>query len=64
MAVSSGVIWMFLMALFMTLLFPILLLIVLGVKKKISARPLGLGFAGRFGAHCRWARSVLYRRTF
>ena len=35
MAVSSGVIWMFLMALFMTLLFPVLLLIVLGVKKKI-----------------------------
>lgn len=48
MAVSSGVIWMFLMALFMTLLFPILLLIVLGVKKKISARPLGLGFASFF----------------
>lgn len=48
MEISSAVLWAFLLALVMTLLFPILLLVILGVKKKISPLPLGLGFASFF----------------
>lgn len=48
MAVSSEVLWTFILALCFTLLGPVILLTVLGVRKKISGLPLGLGFASFF----------------
>lgn len=48
MAVSTAVIWTFLLALVCTLLLPVVVLLVLGLMKKISLLPLGLGFASFF----------------
>lgn len=48
MAISPQVMWMFLVALIVTLFVPILLLIILGCAKKIQGMPLALGFASFF----------------
>ena len=48
MAISHQVMWMFLVALIVTLFVPILLLIILGCAKKIQGMPLALGFASFF----------------
>lgn len=48
MAVSTEVLGTFVLALCVTLLGPVILLVVLGAKGKISGLPLGLGFASFF----------------
>ena len=48
MEISPDVVWMFIFALVCTLILPVVVLIILGVTKKISLLPLGLGFASFF----------------